>query len=723
MKKFFKADRGSVSVFAILLILPIFLMNALFIDTLRIISAERQVENAMDSALRSTMAQFNEKLANVGLFGYAGDQAEASDDFEKYVEAQFYTGDDLSGTQNLVSPSIDSATASFDSSRNLVDLDIMEHQVLESMKYQAPAQIGKELYNLVTSGVRDVSNEDAEGVEDLSETYEEIFELVKKRNAKIDAAIEDINKYITMMETELGTIVGPAASGEEIPATIKGMNGLVHFHDRYKELIEQEETDEDEDEEIENYEDQIDELRSKHKQFFNKFRRSKSNIFGPLFGSYGSPDDYFPLTAKDYNEQIQELLDSINFDDYDLDPQESEEVDKLKKIALEDEFFEQIFSNIEYLYAQFEPGQTMSQDQAINSSSYSSFTVVQVIDGFYKVIEEHKTPATQIKNDLKNREENYKDTHLKYLKEQLADYTDSNALIDDEEFQRQEEESDTSFNELWDLITGAGNLADDQGTYDELSSIIAEYDAISGDGDEEDPDKGQFIKDAFERFTQFAEFVQGFPDSFRDELYINEYIMANYGTSEPYELTDPNSYLYENKQAEFITYGSDIAGVNYLLFIKDIAMVLFVINLLEKVLMEGGFAGPIGFLRALVRAFTETVVQITDLTTSARGGYKLDWRPFKVTKIEMTMPLFLRLFMMMKSTGEDYNNDKLRRLQASITLDTDVHLDNSPSYIEGHVEGKVKLWFIPALTEFLPGDLGNVSGNVYNIDKKKVYSY
>ncbi|MDY7045177.1 hypothetical protein RVS70_13295 [Virgibacillus sp. M23] len=719
MKKLFKGERGSVSIFAILIILPIFLLNALFIDTLRIISAERQIENAMDTALRSTMAQFDESLANIGLFGYAGDQGEASNDFEEYIEKQFYQGTDLTGTQNLANPSIDTATASFDTSRNLVDLDVMEHQILESMKYQAPAQVGKELYNLVSSGVADISADDAKAVEDLAETYEEIFNLVKKRNAKIDETIDDINNYISFMESQFEIITGSEGSGDEIPSNINGMKGLVYYQERYQKLKKQEETDEDEEEEINNFEEQVKDSRSKHPGYFKKFRGSKNKIFGLLFGRIGSPDDYMPLTAKDYNEQIKELLDSINFDDFDLDAEETEEINKLKDIALEDEFFNEIYASIDELYTQLEPDQSMSKDEAINSNGYAAFTVGELVDGFYKVIEEHETPAKKIKNVLVDQEKEFKETHLVTLKEQLDSYSTANELVDDEKFKEQEEESDQSFTELLDLISGAKNLADDQENYDELSRIVTEYDGITGGGLGDDPDKSQFIKDAFHRFTQFVEFVQEFPHGFRNQLYINEYIMANYGTSEPYALDDSDSYLYENKNAEFIVYGSNIAGVNYLLFIRDLALVLFVVNLLGKVLMEGGFAGPIGFLRALVRAFTETVSQIDSLT----NNNKLNWRPFKVGNINMSMPLFLRLFMMMKSTGSDYNNERLRRLQAAVTFDTKVHLNDSPSYVEGNVQGEVKLWFIPALTEFLPASFGDVDGDVYKIDKRKVYSY
>ena len=61
---------------------------------------------------------------------------------------------------------------------------------------------------------------------------------------------------------------------------------------------------------------------------------------------------------------------------------------------------------------------------------------------------------------------------------------------------------------------------------------------------------------------------------------------------------------------------------------------------------------------------------------------------------------------------------KLRRLQAVVTDETQIDsLADQPSYIEGNVEGKIKLWFLPALYP------GKVEGNFKTIKRKKVYSY
>lgn len=743
LKRFFKRllfkDKGSVSVFAILIILPIFLLNALFIDTIRIISAERQIDNAIDTALRSTMAEFNEKLASVGLFGYSGSQTEAQSDFQYYLNEQMYSSGGLNGAFTLAKPDIhtDSATASFDTGRNLVDLDVFEHQVLESMKYQAPAQIGEEIFNLVrNSGLDDFSEEDANSVEELSESYEEIFELAKKRNEKIDDARKEIKKYINMLKEDgqLFNIIGPSNPNldEEIPNNIKNMEELIFYNERYHELADEDDDDngdddeenEEEQQEIENYENALDELKGDHLDKFDKFRSTRSTINRLLFGTgpaAGSPDNFGPSSAMDYNDQMADIMGDINFEDFDIGEEAREEIEKMENMILDENFFDDIYNRIEILDEQFSPNQSMSEEEALNGG-YTSRTVVELVDGFHKVIEDHEDAATSIKDTLRQRYNSYRNDDAKLLQSHLNDYDESKELMEQKDgLEDMEDEADDAYDDLWNKITEAEGLVSDQANYDQLAAIISEYDAVNGDADNDDPGRTQFIKDAFDRFSQFLTFVKEFPESFRNQLYINEYIMANYGTNEPYSLGDSNSYLYENKQAQFITYGYTTAGANYAAFIRDIAMVLFVVKLLDLVLFQGGFAGPLGFLRALGQAFIYTANGITQLTESG----KFRWQPLKISRpFDMTMPLFLRMFMIMRSTaGDGYNNKKIRRLQAAITMDTDVQLDENPSYIKGKVKGDVDLLFIPALTNLIPNQSGSLSGNTYTIEKTKVYSY
>ncbi|GEN88358.1 hypothetical protein [Oceanobacillus sojae] len=711
IKRLFLKDKGSVSIYAIIIILPIFVLNALLIDTLRILSAERQIDSAMETALRSTMSHFSSDLADVGLFAYGGE--DAGTDFTTYMNNQFYSSSELSGTQNLSRPMITSATASFDTSRNLVDYSVFRHQVVESMKYQAPVQMGTDLFDLLTNN--DISVEDVEKAEELVENYEEILDLMKKRNAEIDKAIEQLTPYNKLIKEDIGAeVIGKKVTSDEetIPEGIETFQQLVFYLDRYQELKEKKENEEeltsDEEKEITSYEDGVKEKPYKSVIDMEIYH---TDIPKHLVGSNRDVNNPASGSAKDYNDQINELMGG------------SESLEELEEFTLNDEFFTDILDNEDQIYEniRFDKSLEGSPEQG----NLGNFSVGQLFLAFYVAIEDgDKALADAIVQSIENKLGNLKKGQVKKIEDQMQKYDKVKKALENVDIQAEEEKADESFGSLWAELNKYNDIKNqisgDNQLYAELDSIIAEYDGVTGQGgDDGESSRLQFIKDAFERFKEFVEFMQGFPTSVRNELYINEYIMANYGSKAPYELASAESYAFSTKKAQYITYGYNVAGMNYFMFMKDIALILFVGNLIGQGL-QGGFAGPLGFFKALSGALITTLQDVNTLTT---GKYTLQWNPFKTfggKGVPINMPMFLRIIMAMKSTNETYNNEKARRLQAVITKETGVHLNNSPSYIEGNVQGRVKLWFIPQLAEVLPG---NVEGSYYIFDRRKVYSY
>ncbi|WP_121604567.1 hypothetical protein [Virgibacillus sp. Bac332] len=713
IKRLFIKENGSVSIYMIIIIMPIFLLNALLIDTLRILSAEREIENAMDTALRSTMAAFNTDLASVGLFAYGGD-GNVSEAFNGYVNDQFYDGG-LGGYQNLTSPTIEKATANPVSDRNLVDLDVFEHQILESMKYQAPAQIGEELFNLIgSSKFQDLTTEQVENAKELSENFEQIIEWSKKRNEKIDIAIKEIKNYREIFEYDIPkNIIGDPVRDDskeiKIPSGIETFEELIFYHDRFQELKGIEERSDSEQTEFDNYKGGI----NYHIAIDNYLQvLADKEIRNALVGMGGSLTSPKEKSAKWYNDKIRKLFNST----------QDQSLDSLKTLFLEPKFFEDIITSMDEINNQLDIENKVALKEATERMDFSVFTINQLIFGFYLTIEEHKSIAKKIMDTIKAKNQDIFNTQISAIDTQLDEYYASKKQLDSEKFNEAEDEANTSFSSLLEIFSDAEEFGDDQGVYDDLGSIMEKYDAISSDGDTSvNDDRLGFISDAFNRFNEFVNFVQGFPEKFRNQMYINEYILANYGTKISYELDDPDSYLFRTKQAQFITYGHLSTGTNYLMFIKDIVIILFVVNLIEQITTKGGFAGPVGFLKAISVAFGDTVLQIGDITT---GNYTLKWTPFNIPPVDMTMPMFMRIVMLMRSTtGETYNNNKLRRLQAVVTKETGVYLNKASTYIEGDIDSKIKLWFIPALTELLPNNFGNVNGSYYEINKTKVYSY
>lgn len=710
-------ENGSVSIYAIIIILPIFILNALLIDTMRILASERQLENAMESALRSTMSKFDSSLSEVGLFAYGG--GNAAGDFENYLDQSIYESSDLSGYKNLSTPSVDQVSVTLDQTRNLVDYNVFESQVVESMKYQAPIQIGKDLFELFSKNK--VSQEDIDNAEKLVENYEEILKLMKQRNEKIDKAIEfydDIKKRIT--DSIPNQIVGKEVTGDtdKIPNSITTLYQLVAYNERYMDLKsrenaedEEEKLSSDEKKELQTYKNAIG-LQASNK-ILNLFTIATyhDGVNNNLIGNGGSLTSPSSKSAKDYNDQINEIL------------KDGEGLEELESIKLKDEFFQTIIENLDTTEEKLHKTQVSGGIR--DTTNLNKYSIEELIVSFYIVIELGETYIAQrTAQAIKEKADSLKKTELKKIDEEIKNYTKIKQELDKLDVEGEEEKADKSFADFWkifnDMTDTVSMISGDSAIYSELEGYISQYNGAAGNsGTIEETGRLQFIKDAFNRFKEFIEFMQGFPNSVLNELYINEYILANYGTKAPYSLIDSSSYSYDTKKAQYITYGYTDPGMNYMRFILDVTLILYVVNLFNQ-MVQGGFAGFVGFLKAVGAAFIQTATEIASLTEKG----SLNWRPFKSFgsgfQLKMTPVMFLRILMGMKSTGQTYNEEKMRRIQAVVTKETGVNLLDSPSYIEANVTGKVKLWFIPQLAEVLPG---NVEGNYYYYDKKKVYSY
>lgn len=187
MKKWFsklKQDRkGSVSLFFILITAIVFAFNAVLIDYARILAVEQQTEYALQSATRSALAGYSNALRKYGLFAIESGEAETifnkviTENLEIDTDERFF---------NYVQPTVESY--SLNASRPLVEIDILEHQILEEMKYKAPVEI---VLNLIDnfSFLADAMKSASEFI-DIAEAVQEPFE---NREALLDKSETFLN--------------------------------------------------------------------------------------------------------------------------------------------------------------------------------------------------------------------------------------------------------------------------------------------------------------------------------------------------------------------------------------------------------------------------------------------------------------------------------------------------------------------------------------------------
>ena len=230
--KFFYKTKGVISVFLIMIMLPLFTSAVLLVDGARYHSAKTMVQEAGDLAAYSTIANYNIDLKDeYGLFAIDDDNLTAT--FKKYfTETLGYSESDAETyskkVQNLISSTVfgggDYKNANFFNMYNfdvvsanatplypLSDPGVLQNQIVEYTKYR--------------------------GVETLLERFEIISNFNKlsdelNNNSEKAAAIEDLAYYDSTFITEISGLL------DTLVVEIASYNSLLDGTDEYLETYE-----------------------------------------------------------------------------------------------------------------------------------------------------------------------------------------------------------------------------------------------------------------------------------------------------------------------------------------------------------------------------------------------------------------------------------------------------------------------------------------------------
>lgn len=750
IKKFLFKDDGSVSIFSILLILPIFMINALFIDAIRIISAQKQVETVLETSLRSTMSNFSETATAKGLFVYNDSAGSPNEVFKSYVEANDYDPGDLDGFHNLVNTQFDMSgtSASFDTSRNVIMPKVFDSQIKETMKYQAPIQAGADFLTLFQKG-ENLNTEEVDQAAELAEKYEEIAELIVERNKILNklhegdpAPFSDLHSKIAAVQ---GNLVGsmPSEFTDEInlsDSTYNKVGKIYSNSNRYKEISksaaesdeESEEGEEksdsetdDNSEEIEKYKDGVNQSKSKYlaemkkKEIEDLIDKQRQHLFGGKNNDKNSTGSSTYASAIKYQREIDELLSGETEGD----------LSKIQQGDISIEFFNSISDDLDEIEDKLLRDEKEEVTIGSKGSGYQNYSFIEIYKGFLKIAEKGKdTKPAEIKNYAvaMNKVLEEVEAANNAIKEKWdSDYSTAKTFQENQNATEEEEEkADESILDLINLIQEFKDASDaDAAVYDELTKNASDYASFAGEVMGDTPQEGlsedrtEFMTAALQKFQEFGEFLTN-PNAVANEVYINEYIMGYFGVDGPYNL-DPGTIDFENKKALYILYGNGSTTENYGQLLVEIASIIFAVNLFTQIL-QGGFH-PLKIIFAIGQAAIFTAQNITQLTNN---GF-LDFAPFKKfgmpLEVHLTVPFITKLFLTMRSFGgEGYNNAKKYRTQAVITHDTGINLiENGNTYLKASIEGEVNLLFIPMFGNWTT----NIQNGNYVIKREKVFSY
>ena len=194
--KVFASNKGAVSVFLVMILVPTLIVTSIFVDVSRMFLGKSVTESAGDLALNSQLSQFDKELNDLyGLFATAKDANDVSDNLNKYFESCLVSagvettdasrygailtdlideemGDEYSDLLKI-SVSEDASITAVDNG-NLGNPEVLKNQIVNFMKYRGPVNIAQNFMSRMTSvkDKVDIVDDEAEVTDTMNSYYE-----------------------------------------------------------------------------------------------------------------------------------------------------------------------------------------------------------------------------------------------------------------------------------------------------------------------------------------------------------------------------------------------------------------------------------------------------------------------------------------------------------------------------------------------------------------------
>lgn len=740
--KFIVDDKGAVSIYLIIITLLLFFFNAVLIDFARVIIAERQTEEAANTALRSTMSSYHSGLQDKGLFGFDGDQVAADAIFQEVFAENLKNGDEDAFNLIGLKAIEGEVLTELDSTWSLANKKILEYQILEEMKYKAPVEIGESLlkdFLSIASVVEQGSNfsEVAQEVNGKAKTREENLENAEKLIKEAEDHLNDIKAKINNEEK----------GNYEYPEVKKIADIRKYIPVEYQEYLnrkaEEEEAEDDDssDEDNEEGEDSSEEEEEEEsfedmKKDAEKFEANALELTEELINKVTLADDKLREAlelieeAQKLNEEIEEKVNDAessnpNYEDAKSISEQETGADSdslnetLEDYVMDDEFFTDLIGSVD------------AAIYKIDSENIRTDTLLPKLErDFIKGIENKFT--NNFRRHVEKTQEYYKDVmlhiekSLEILGEDRAEYLEDADKIEEKESESDDDRDETEeqMEDFEEMVNQGNKIAEDNAIYQALKDKANDYgEAIEVNGEEfAVDDKDETAENSMNFIDIIFNSIGDALVNARDEIYVNEYILLRFNSHDHSEdKVDP--YLYKNNQVEYMIYGLPVSGANYLAALSEIFAVRFAINLAAGFLQrEARGFGPYIWAYAIAFAFKMTATDMMDLTSN---------KPIDILHVELgavgkIMPRMdykdhLRLFLFIHLEGGKYE-----RLMAVLDEETDADLREKNTYITGKATSSIKLWFLPQIADMLgKAEVinGRVEGNEFFIEKEIHYSY
>lgn len=154
MQFFCGKNRGAISVFLTLILVPVLIFSGIIVDASRLYASKTVVSGAGDLTLNAALARYDKKLKDsYGLIAMADDPSSPSvrvqleQNFRESCNASTLKGENSTDLHSMIQLYLGESgiEASGVPNSSLADMTVLQQQIMEYMKYRAPVYMGNDI--------------------------------------------------------------------------------------------------------------------------------------------------------------------------------------------------------------------------------------------------------------------------------------------------------------------------------------------------------------------------------------------------------------------------------------------------------------------------------------------------------------------------------------------------------------------------------------------------
>lgn len=735
-----------------IILVPIFLFQALFADLIRLKLAHRENELALKAALRSVMSRYDRSLTTYGLFGL---QWEPDSSVPLYLD---YLNRNTGGSGEPQYRYLDLKTEQGESSvkpvYTLGNPDVLKRQIVQEMKIKAPVEFVTELVDKFSATRADQAMKEAKLYADSMQALEKLhwkreealdqaWEKAQKMLAQVDATGATLEKNLARLQV-LAEQIGDRTIDEVLVAVTTAEESIRTLEARIRQL-----------------------------------QQSLASLFAAMSGLTGKEGPGAAISLMNAISSVQAELSSVSA----LLSEQNTHLARLKQILADMSEYALLFASSKQLVSSAEQKldaeyrsvaaaldqaeelqrqwqAELDRLQASNSGNdqlaEGLFQLSSVYDMAYFSL--YKTEAARIPASLHglalrwSEQEWWKTSQWKLVSGDLNNLMELSASFKSDRSALEAEREARNNMARWDedeerkkigdsltqirkAVTGCRTDSSEIAIYARLEGpegLIGKYAAY---GKEASASTSAYApgSDADRSMSLGMEIIglfSGLLGGLRDELFINEYALDKFNyrthgkgnTGQSISRSKPEEHPLAGQEAEYLLYGFNSCDANLGAAYGEMFLLFFGIRTTEALLNPAtGAAGAAAPLVALLKAAGEGAARAVQDMHSLTEGKAVSLFE-KLGAVKVTYKDMLRIFLLLHPN----QSSVLVRMQALLELNTGVDLIRTTTYVQGTASASVNVWFLPGVLNAI-GQTGAVDLDIrdgrYRFQHTAVYAY